>query len=378
MMLRRSGRLATRLRPLAQKAAWAAATMLAAAPLAPAMATSLLMGTYPDKLLLLDETTGKVSSMIKLDTGLPTSLRMTNDKKKIFITTITTGGIEVMDAATKKIITHFSLNTPTTKYRFTGGVPDPTGRYYYTILMQIDKQPDRYHVSKWQYAVIDVAQKKVIKQVEIPDEDNPIYSARANFRISDDGKLLYLFREKVLVLSTADFKVVDKIDLAKPEGVGLQNVSFGGELELLGSSDEFVSAFIASDPYIHNKQFGIAHFKLSDKTFTYKPIGPAPYQMAGVQVSPDSKVGYTVVTEGMTGNKRCEFWKFDLTADTVTDKAEFPCRSRFNLGMSRDGKKLYIYGASSDIEVYDAATLKWEKTWNLEADATMAGLVYAQ
>jgi hypothetical protein len=48
-----------------------------------------------------------------------------------------------------------------------------------------------------------------------------------------------------------------------------------------------MAPFNASDPYIHNKQFGIAHFKLSDKTFTYKPIGPAPYQMAGMQVSPD-------------------------------------------------------------------------------------------
>ena len=45
-----------------------------------------------------------------------------------------------------------------------------------------------------------------------------------------------------------------------------------------------------------------------------------------------------------------------------------PCRTRFTLGISADGKKLYIYGAGFEIEVYDAATLKYEKTWDLNND----------
>jgi hypothetical protein len=78
------------------------------------------------------------------------------------------------------------------------------------------------------------------------------------------------------------------------------------------------------------------------------------------------------------GNKRCEFWRFDLSSNKMLDKAEFPCRSRFQFGMSGDGAKLYIYGASFDIEVYDAKTLKLEKTWDIGNDATMAGLIVSQ
>lgn len=354
-----------------------AGLLLAAAPMA-ATAAPIVMGTYPDKLFVVEETTGKIAEHIKLDTGLPTSLRLSNDHKRIYVTTITTGGIEVLDTATRKVLNKFSLNTPTTKYRFTGGVPDPTGKYFYTIMMTIDKAVDRYKVSKWQYATIDLAQKKVVKTVDIPDEDNTLNAARANMMISPDGKLLYLFRDKVVILNTSDFKAVDHIDIAKPEGAGLENTSFGGGVELLRNNDEYVSLFTAADPYIHNKIFGIGRFKLASKTFDFTPIGPAPYQMAGLQVTPDGKDGYTVTTQGTTGNKRCEFWHFDIANNKVVDKAEFPCRSRFQLGMSSDGKKLYIYGASYDIEVYDAKTLKWDKTWNLEADATMAGLVYAQ
>ncbi len=82
-----------------------------------------------------------------------------------------------------------------------------------------------------------------------------------------------------------------------------------------------------------------------------------------------------MVANGLNGNKRCEFWAFDLTSGRIARKAEVPCRTRFTLGISSDGKKLYIYGAGFDIEVYDAATLKYEKTWDLKTDVTYAGIV---
>ena len=47
-----------------------------------------------------------------------------------------------------------------------------------------------------------------------------------------------------------------------------------------------------------------------------------------------------------------------------------PCRTRFSFGMSTNGKKLYLYGAGFEIEVYDAATLKYERTWDLNNDVT--------
>jgi len=107
----------------------------------------------------------------------------------------------------------------------------------------------------------------------------------------------------------------------------------------------------------------------------YDPVGPAPSGMAGLQVTPDKKFAYTIVANGEFGNKRCEFWAFDLATDRLTRKQEVPCRTRFSFSMSSDGKKLYLYGAGFEIEVYDTATLKLEKTWNLENDVTYAGIV---
>jgi hypothetical protein len=354
------------------RAAFAAGVVAAA----PAQAGSLVMGAYPDKIMIVDDATGVVKQRVQLAAGLPTSLRLSNDGKKIYITTITTGGIVVMDAASKKVLSTFDLDTPGTKYRFNGGAPDPQGRFFYTVATKIDKLNDRYVVSKPMYLAIDLTQKKIVRSVEVAPEDDTLNAGyRTQYMVSQDGKLLYLFRDKVAILDTADFKEVGRIDLAKPQGIDLENGSFGAPSETLRNGAEYVGLFNASDPLIHAKQFGIGRFNLAARTFDFQPIGPAPYTMDGLEVSPDGKNGYTVTTQGTLGSKRCEFWHFDLTTNQMVGNTEFPCRTRFTFGMSADGKKLYIYGASFDIEVYDAATLKKETTWNLEADATMAGMV---
>ena len=342
-------------------------------------AATLYLGGYPNVLLLFDEAAGKVTRRLTLATGLPSGMRESGDGTKIYVSTITTGGIETYDVATGRITDSFSLNTPTTKYRFYSGVADPGGRYFYTVAERIDKDIDRYRISKPQYTVVDLKLHKVVRAVDMAAEDDtPGAAYRASYAISPDGKFFYVFRDKVIVVATSDLKAVERFDLAKSDLSGFENVNFGGGVEAIRNPREFVSLFNAADPYVHNKVFGVARFDLASRKFSFAQIGPAPTALAGLEVTPDGKQGYTVATTGSHGNKRCEFWRFDLAANKLIGQAEFPCRSRFQFGMSGDGTKLYIYGASSDIEVYDAATLKLEKTWDIGNDATMAGLIVSR
>jgi hypothetical protein len=155
----------------------------------------------------------------------------------------------------------------------------------------------------------------------------------------------------------------------------MEQVGFGGLLDTIREPNRRVSLFNASDPVVHNHVFGIARFDLTNRQFDFTPIGPAPTGMTGLQITPDRKDAYTVVSSGQHGNKRCEFWHFDLASNKIAQTAEVACRSRFTFGMSGDGKKLYFYGAGFEIEVYDAATLKYEKTWDLNNDVTGAGMI---
>lgn len=356
----------------------ALATAALAAGVPAASAGTLMLGTYPDKLFTVDEATGTIKEKIQLAGGLPVSLRITPDQSKIFATTITNSSVIVMDAKSHKILTQFDLNTPTERYRFNGGVPDPTGRFFYTTLLRTDKLADRWKVGKQSFAVIDIAQKKVVRTAELTPEDDALGGGyRAPLMLSPDGKTLYLFKDKVLVVDVATLKVVDRIDVQKPEATGYESVAFGGGVEgfQMTNANELVSLFTAADPYVHNKVFGLGKFDLNSRKFSFTSMGPITTGISGLEITPDGKTGYTVVTNGTTGNKRCEFWKFDMASLKLTDRAEFHCRSRFTLGMSGDGASLYIYGASYDIELYDAQTLKYVKTYDLGADATMAGML---
>lgn len=341
---------------------------------AAASASTIVLGGYPDQIQFIDDTDGSVDERVTLASGLPTNLQMSADGKRIYVTTLTQSGIEVLDATTRKVINSISLNSATTRYRFTGGVPDPTGRYFYIMGIRMDKEIDSYRISKPQFMVVDLKTKQVVRAVDVdPQDEGPGY--RTRMAISPDGKTLYIFQKKVLIVDTSNFKVVDRIDLAKPDFPGMMDVGIGGSLETLHMPGQYISLFNSQDPYVHNKVFGIARFDLSARSFTFAPIGPAPANMAGLQVTPDGKDGYTVAVNGDLGSQRCEFWHFDLATNAALDKAEFPCRRRFYFSMSRDGKKLYIYGAGFDIAVYDAKTLKLEQDWELTNDITMAGLL---
>jgi hypothetical protein len=346
-----------------------------------AQAGTLFMGAYPSSLLILDDEKGQVIERIPLSTGLPTSMKLSMDRKTIYVTTNDHSGIEVIDVATHKVTNHFVLNTPAKRYRFTGGVPDPSGTLFYTLSTEIDKLADHYDVGKPKYTVIDLAQQKVIKTYDLAKEEETAAAlaggggGRGGFEISKDGKYLYQFGSKVVILNTSDFKVVDRIELAKPELPGLESVGFGGMLDSISEPGQHISLFNAADPYVHNRIFGIGRFDLQTRHVDFTPVGPAPNGMTGLEVAPDKKDAFTVVASGALGNKRCEFWHFDLSSNKVTERSEFACKSRFSFGMSKNGKKLYIYGASFEIEVYDAATMKYEKTWDLNNDITMAGLI---
>src|SRR5215470_1384710 len=147
---------------------------------------TLFMGAYPDSIIVFDEGKGQIVDRIRLSTGLPTSMRLSQDRKKIYVTTNDHSGVEVIDVATRKVVNHFVLNTPTKRYRFNGGVPDPQDKLFYTVTMEMNKLNDRYDIGKLKYTVIDLAQQKIVKTADIAKEDenaNAGFYGRAGFEV---------------------------------------------------------------------------------------------------------------------------------------------------------------------------------------------------
>jgi hypothetical protein len=190
-------------------------------------------------------------------------------------------------------------------------------------------------------------------------------------KLSPDGKLLYLFRHDILVFDTSTFELVKKVDLAKPQAPGIENVSLGVLEDPNEVPGKVTSVFTSSDPYVHREVFGIGVIDLGKLTFDFSPVGPSNAgNMMPLYLTPDRKTGYTVAINGDPGNRRCEFWAFDMSTRKLIRKREFDGRTRFYFGASADGTKLFIYGAGYQIEVYDAQTFELRSSVEAPGDMT--------
>ncbi|MGH9671753.1 MAG: hypothetical protein ACRD44_01105 [Bryobacteraceae bacterium] len=332
-------------------------------------------GCFPGQVLVIEEGSDKILERISISSGIPRGLGLSYDKKKIYVNT-TKATLEVIDIATHKVVNQITLNEGNRLIRPRGGfTPDPQDKTMYGIAGYAVRQVDRFEIEKPKFVVLDLEQKKITKSVDLP-KDEPRLGLGAQMRISPDGKFLYLFQDNVLIVDTTDFKVVEKIELGRPAFPGMGNIGLGLRDDPAVDRGIVTGLFNSTDPIVRRTIFGIASFDLTQRTFQFTPLGPSANSgVGGLQITPDRKTGYTVVYQGDHGNRRVEFWVFDMTSRQVTRRVEFDGPINFRFTLSGDGKQIYIYGSSPLFEIYDAATLRARKTITLDADLTTNLLV---
>src|SRR6266850_7000306 len=329
----------------------------------------IFFGTWPHQVVVFDSAHEKIVDNIDLKTDVPRTLILSPDKKKIYASTLNDNAIVTIDVATHKALASFTLNQGNQNVRLVALASDPTGNYLYGIATIISKKADHYDIDPAKFMVIDLAAKKITRTAPFPSDEGTV-SFRSTIKIAPDGKLLYLFRENILAFDTSEFKLLKKIDLAKPQVPDMENLS----VNLLDDPNEvpgkITSVFNAADGIIHRRVFGIGIVDLSNLTFDFTPIAPAPGNMTPLFLTPDRKTGYTVSISGDPGNRRCEFWAFDIPSRKLIRSREFDGRTRFSFGLSADGTKLLIYGAGYQITVYDAATFQQRSDVDVPGDMT--------
>lgn len=347
-------------------------TLLLAAKFSPAADTSsqlIFFGTWPHHVVVFDSAQEKIVDNIDLKTDVPRTLILSPDRKKIYASTLNDNAIVTIDVATRKVLSSFTLNQGNQNVRLVGLAPDPTGNYLYAIATIISKKMDHYDVDPAKFVVIDLAAKKITRTAAFPPDEGT-FGFRTTIKLSPDGKVLYLFRENILAFDTSEFKLLKKIDLAKPQVPDMENLS----VNLLDDPNELpgkiTSVFNAADGIIHRRVFGIGTVDLSNLSFDFTPIAPAPGTMTPLFLTPDRKTGYTVSITGDPGNRRCEFWAFDIASRKLIRSREFDGRTRFSFGLSADGTKLLIYGAGYQITVYDATTFEQRNDVDVPGDMT--------
>ena len=336
----------------------------------------LYLATWPHQILVFDTVQEKIVDRINLDTDAIQLLVLSADKKRLYANTVRDNSIVVIDLASRKVLFKFPLNSRNRSARLLSFAADPSGKYLYSVGTTILKQIDHYEIEPTKLVIIDLENQKISETVDFPKDETLMTLWPVQMKFSPDGKYLYLFQDKILVFDSKTLQLVKKIDLADPHVPGVANVMFNPVEEWPAEDPneepgKLTSVFMASDPYVHRTVFGIAKIDLEKLSFDFTPVAPATtLSMSPLQLTPDRQTGYTVVIDGSPGNRRCEFWAFDMKTRKLMHKKEFEGRTRFSFAMSADGQKVFIYGAGYEIAVYDPKTFELRNNVVLPGDMT--------
>jgi hypothetical protein len=361
-------RLANRLRAgLLVAAIWG--TVPLAAQTANSTGNLAYIGTLDKKLLIYDENKEEIIGEIPLQ-GIPRTAALTRDQSKLVILT-SLQAVETVDLKARKMINHFPLSDERSRPRMArGGLTiDPTGWYMYSVVRAVVKEPDYYKIEPAQFVKIDLQAQKIVQSFPFPAEMDQGFAPGSTYKVSPDGKSLYVFDEDVLIYDLATFKLVDRIEMSKPEYPGDSPYRLTAQDDPNAKDNVFTSLFTVVDPVVHKGTIGIATLDLNTRKSSFTPIGRALPSL-GFLVSPDQKRGYSIMFSGLGGNRETEFWVWDLQKHTVIKKAPFETRPTVRFALSSDGKKIYMYGAGASFEVFDGETLKSRKLIYLNKDTT--------
>jgi DNA-binding beta-propeller fold protein YncE len=340
------------------------------APVSPSGGDHLMyIGTYAGSIQIFDEATEALAGEIKLQTGIPRSLTLSQSRTKFYVLDSTLEKIEIVDIPTRTTLSTFTLSDGAKQVRIRGLQVDPLERFLILLTRSAEKKIDRWEIGDITMQFYDLAQKKVTRTIPWPRGEEREF---INIRISPDGKLLYFFGDDVLILETTNFTEVDTWPLSRQIEPGLGRVNFGSVDDFNDDPGFFTGLFTTQDPIQNRRIMNIGRVNLVAKTIDLTPIGPA--EGVSFAMSADRKKAYGLV-QGSGSNPatpigRYEFWAFDVAQKKLLNRTPFEGRPRMALRVSSNGRLLYVFQAGATIDVYDAATYKKLRTIEMNADQT--------
>lgn len=319
------------------------------------------VGTYGGNVEIFDEATEQRIGEIKLQTGIPRSLILSQNRQKFYVLDSTLEKMEVVDLASRSSLTTFTLSEGNKKTRIRGMQVDPLERFMILLSRSATKLVDRWQIGDVALQLYDLREKRITRSIPWPRGEE---RENINIRFSPDGKLLYFFGDDILILETENFTEVDTWPISRPIESGLGRINFGPTDDFNDDPGFFTGLFTTQDPVQNRRIMGIGRVNLMAKTIDFSPIGPA--EGVSFAMAPDRKRGYGLLQQ----IGRYEFWAFDLEAKKLLNRTPFDGRPRMSLRVSSNGKLLYIFQAGATIDVYEAATYKYLRTIQMDADQT--------
>ena len=326
------------------------------------------VGAFPNRIYVIDEASEQVVDTIEMTLGgPPNEMRMSADGSRMYMRDRTFEQVEVIDLVTRSTIDTFTLSEGATKVRIRSLVVSPDDTYAVLLADTAIKHPDRFEIAPRRLLQVDLASHEIMREIPWPDGEE---RTGASMMFSPDGDLLYLFGDEILALDTDSFEVIDRWELSSVEAPDLERFSFGFGVDRNEEPGYFTNLFRVSDPVQNRRLMGIARINLAERDVDFYTLGPDE-PLSSFSLAPDRRKAYAVLKR--IGHY--EIWTFDLEGRRVERRQVVEGRPRMSLGVSTNGRLLYVHQAGATIDLLEASTYRYLRTISLAGDMTNLFLV---
>ena len=319
--------------------------------------------SYPDFFVKFDPATDQVEKKIKFRHGMPWGATLSYDEQRFFVTTDRQTKIEVLDRAKGEIVDAHDFSENGFIVRLRGITEWPGGAKWFVRVERVKRELDRFSFEQPDILVYDVAGKKIEKRIKrLPKV------LGSNPRVSPDGKFWHVQNDDgdLVVIDPATDKEVAKIDLHTPAYGGLGGIRVRGE-DLLHGRDPKAAKLLYSmrDPVQKNRTlWGVLDVDFAKNEVVGMTEWGADPGVWGMRLAKNAPVG--VASSGGFGGggsgtevRRQRLVTYDMTTGKRLRETYEQFRPRQMLAaIAPDGSKIYVGGAGSDFEVFDAELKK--------------------
>jgi len=324
----------------------------------------LLVGTKPNKLMVVDTEAMKVSKEIAIKDGapMPNNIVPSRDGKRAFVLVNKMEEIAEIDLKTGSEIKRIKLSTEDVRTKGLFGLdvsPDDSTLVVYKSSVKI--LPGEFQGLPTKIAFYDTKTGKLKYEAEAPRQITLLVYSKDGSKVYGLGRALHIF----------DAKTGKKIGEHKTQDWGKKNFN---PVDILAVWSQFEQSGVMVTPYYTTRSdmdskdpkafwTGILTLDLESGDFKMREIENTDVFYFSTAVNPVNKnIGYSAYNQ---------LTKMDLAAGKPLKRIELD-HSYYAVNVSSDGKKVFIGGALGDIAVYDADSLDRLGTIYLPDGANMS------
>jgi len=315
-----------------------------------------VLGVHPHSIVVFDGTRNEIVSTIETRGRAPKELVPSPDGKLVYTTTDGRAKLEVVNLETRMVDRVFELAPPGYRLTIFGVVLNNKGDRLYVHVKPVRELIDRYVVDPPQIWSVDVATGKTQKIAEVPQ-------GVAALALTKDERQLIAWGRDLYYIDLARGRITDTFPLmnqTSPTAGALNTLALFIQFERSGI---FSIPYYTKDPITAKDLMGLVNLDESSGKADVVELG-SPIPLYSAVVSPDRKRAYAVMNQLLA---------IDLVEKRITQTVDLE-RTRYVANISRDGKRLFVSGASPYIHVYDTANLQLLKTVELPGDPALTAL----